>query len=1048
MIILHGAFGEGFFIWGERSFTEAGVRNLGRTRRTCGDCARNHTWDPGAGKIMETLSALGFHCDRADGAPKAEVLLPTVAEKYPLPSSRLLGEIPAVRAAKDGRTEYVMRRWYVDQVPLSVPDLMRLLSVCASDAEITPGGRLVAPGVMLALDFCYIAACYRLSVSLIERGRFLPDIRQVDESRYESIWRPLLLGDDAERFALLMRAMPPILRSLRGSAPAAAGELLYDLLCRLVDDLVRHSWAQKIRKNMGNEEGRSHRQLARSIAKNGLKPYAAPQSPDRRGKGKLVSSLNPHALWVRSLGWSNEAEDWSSALKSIYQDVRDWWWKFEWFAMSPYKVCLSLLEKDGRWRLAYSMCHLESGEMIQADDVWSGAGPFPGGASGAYLRRLFLLCLGRIAWVIPQVKESLELFAPQSCLLSTEAAAEFLRTQAAQLLSRGICVFFPEWWQERAGRKITRRGRVSGEEGEVLSLTWEPMLNGLPLTEEEANAILNDGVNLFMQGGKWTFVRPEDIVAARAHLERLPSRMTARDALRLAVSDSYVDGFTGAPELESAYAALIRGIPRDILQASPRMRGTLRGYQLRGYSWLSMLSYLGLGACLADDMGLGKTVQTLALIQYYRDRGERRPVLVVCPTSVLENWRLEISRFLPDLIPYLHHGRKRAQGGEFLGAIEGRAIVLSSYSILQREAPLYQTIDWAGVVLDEAQNIKNPDTLQARAARGIKAGWRVVLTGTPVENHVGDLWSIMEFLMPGLLGNRRYFTNEYVRPIQENRDVALMEDLRRQIAPFVMRRMKTDKDIVPDLPQKIETKIFCGLKREQARLYSDVSAELNRSITGAIGIKRRGLVLAGLTRIKQICDHPALVTKDMDGDPKRSDKMERLFDLAEEMVETGDRTLIFTQYVEMGHILKSQLQERFGREVLFLHGGVLRESRDRMVRRFQESVGAQFFILSLKAGGVGLNLTNANRVVLYDRWWNPAVERQAVDRAYRIGQMRSVQVHIFCCRGTLEERIDELISSKKEVANRVIESNDNWVTELSDSELRELLSLSPGALEV
>lgn len=1048
MIILHGAFCEGFFIWGESSITAARLSGLRRPKRADASGAEAHTWDPGAGKIMETLGALGFHCDRPVNTPKAEVLLPTVAQKYPLPSSPLLGEIPAVRGAKDEQLEPEMRKWSVDKVPLSVPDLARLISALAGDAEITAYGRLVAPGVMMAHDFCYISACYRLSVSLIKRGRFLPDIRQVGGARYESVWRPLLLGNDAECFALLMRGMPPILRSLGSPVPAAAGEFLYGLLSRLVNELVRYAWAQKIRKNMGDAEEPSPGRLAHTLARKGLKTAAAAQVSERRGRGKLVSSLNPHTLWVRSLGWASEAEDWSSALGLIYRDVRDWWWKFEWFALSPYKVCLRLAEKNDRWCLVFLMCHLESGAEIRAADIWSGAGPFPGGAGGAYLRRLFLLCLGRVGCVIPQIRKSLELLAPQCCPLTTEEAAEFLRTQASQLQSRGICIIFPEWWQERAGRKITLRGRVSGEKGEELSFTWELMLNGLPLTEEMANAILNEGVSLFKQEGRWTFVRTEDIASARARLERLPSLMTAREALRVAVSDAFIEGFTGASQLESAHSELVRGIPRAILRVPAQMRGTLRAYQLRGYSWLAMLSHLGLGACLADDMGLGKTVQALALIQYHRDRGERRPVLVVCPTSVLENWRLEISRFLPDAIFYLHHGRNRAQGDEFLGALSGGAIVLSSYSILQREAALYQRVDWAGVVLDEAQNIKNPDTKQARAARGIKAGWRVVLTGTPVENHVGDLWSIMEFLMPGLLGSRRFFANEYVRPIQENRDTEQMENLKRQISPFIMRRMKTDKDIVPDLPKIIETKIFCGLRREQVRLYSDVSDALNRNIAGTSGIKRRGMVLAALTRIKQICDHPSLVTKDTDYDPARSDKMARFIDMAGEMAEVGDRTLVFTQYVEMGHILKSQLQESCGREVLFLHGGVAKDARDKMVRCFQESRGTQFFILSLRAGGVGLNLTNANRVVMYDRWWNPAVEKQAIDRAYRIGQTRNVQVHIFCCRGTLEERIDELISSKKEVASRVIGRNDNWITELSDRELQELLSLAPGALEV
>jgi SNF2 family DNA or RNA helicase len=304
----------------------------------------------------------------------------------------------------------------------------------------------------------------------------------------------------------------------------------------------------------------------------------------------------------------------------------------------------------------------------------------------------------------------------------------------------------------------------------------------------------------------------------------------------------------------------------------------------------------------------------------------------------------------------------------------------------------------------------------------------------------------MEFLMPGMLGGRREFTEKYVKP--EARDPSVFDALHRAVAPFILRRMKTDSDIAPDLPQKIETKVYCGLTAEQAKLYSRVTDDLGRDITGAGGIRRRGLVLAGLTRLKQICDHPSLAAKDGDMARERSSKLERLISLTEEMSESGGRALIFTQYAEMGHILKYHLQERFGREVPFLHGSVLKDARDRMVGAFQEENGPRFFVLSLKAGGVGLNLTRASHVVMFDRWWNPAVEAQAIDRAYRIGQTRNVQVHTFCCRGTLDERIDELISSKKEIAKMVIsDSGDHWITEMSDRALRQLVSLSPDALD-
>jgi SNF2 family DNA or RNA helicase len=730
-------------------------------------------------------------------------------------------------------------------------------------------------------------------------------------------------------------------------------------------------------------------------------------------------------------------------------------------AKAPFKVCLEVVEPEGEaqspWRLEYMIHSLHTGVTVRARDAWMLQGR-AGDVRGDYMRRYLLIMLGLIGAFVKPVTSSLEEEAPTGCDMSLEEASDFLGVQAEDLTGMGVGVRFPQWWEKGARDALTLRGRVLGGmsgnaaapagDGEALALKWELALGGAVLSDGERSAVMDGRLPLMRNRGRWRFIDPNHLQAVRRHMESLPSEAGAAELVRLAVRDQYIDGFMDAPELERIYDSLRECRAHEPLSAPGSMNGSLRPYQSRGYSWLSFLSRLGLGACLADDMGLGKTVQALAMIQHRRDCGDRRPVLLVCPMSVMENWRQETGRFFPGMSTYVHHGRARDRGDDFVRGISGCAMVLTSYALLQREISLYQRVDWQGVVLDEAQNIKNPDTQQARAARAIKSEWRVVLTGTPIENHVGDLWSIMEFLVPGMLGSRRSFVNCYVKPIQEGRDAALMEDLRKMVAPFVLRRMKTDRDIAPDLPMKIETKVYCGLKREQVKLYSGVAEALTREIGGAQGIRRRGLVLAALTRAKQICDHPSLVMKDLDFGADRSAKLERLFSLAEEMHETGDKALIFTQYVEMGDILKHQLQERFGREVMFLHGSVFKDARDRMVRRFQEEPGPRFFVLSMKAGGVGLNLTGANHVVMYDRWWNPAVENQAIDRAYRIGQTRNVHVHIFCCRGTLEERIDELIASKKEVAGMVIESNDNWITELSDYELQRLLLLRPAAMEV
>jgi SNF2 family DNA or RNA helicase len=752
-----------------------------------------------------------------------------------------------------------------------------------------------------------------------------------------------------------------------------------------------------------------------------------------------VNALNPHALWIRSLGWMGETDGLSQSLASIYCEVKEWRGCYEWLAHVPFKLAAALSggdEDPDRWRLEYLFVCQMSGRTIPAREIWNA----PRDASKAgYMRRCALLMLGRIGAIFPPVERSLELPAPEGCPLTLSEAADFLQNHVTELTEMGVKVIYPDWWSENSSDMLT----ILGTRGENSSFRWRVAWRGAVLSDEEKRAVVDGDCPLIRLRGEWAYIPRERVSAIMFRIERISEDIPRVDAIRLAIKDPLIDGFSGMPELESIYSALRSEVPPEILPAPRNMRGELRPYQGLGYSWLAFLSGLGIGACLADDMGLGKTIQALALVQRYHDMGSPRPVLLVCPMSVIETWRLEAEKFFPSLSLYIHHGHGRRRGEAFVRAAKSSALVMSSYALLHRDAELYKNIGWRGNILDEAQNIKNPDTRQARAARSLRADWKIALTGTPIENHVGDIWSIMEFLMPGMLGSRKHFANCYVNPISAAQDANTMEKLRNTVRPFIMRRLKSDPAIAPDLPLKIETMEYCGLKREQMKLYSAVADEFTRGLDGVSGIKRKGLVLAGLTKMKQICDHPSLFVNDGDLSPERSSKTERFMSLAEEMYAAGDRTLVFTQYVEMGGILKYQLQEYFGREVFFLHGGAPKADRDKMVRAFQESEGARFFVLSLRAGGVGLNLTRANQVVMYDRWWNPAVETQAVDRAYRIGQTSNVQVHIFCCKGTLEERISDIIESKKTLANSVILERDNWLTELSDRELKKLVALSP-----
>jgi SNF2 family DNA or RNA helicase len=484
------------------------------------------------------------------------------------------------------------------------------------------------------------------------------------------------------------------------------------------------------------------------------------------------------------------------------------------------------------------------------------------------------------------------------------------------------------------------------------------------------------------------------------------------------------------------------------LGAPKTLNATLRPYQERGLNWLVTMGSLGLGACLADDMGLGKTMQLLAFLLRRKDEARRdgRPALLIAPTSVVGNWEREVERFAPSLDVVRHYGASRAESASDIPKKPG-TLVVTTYGLLRRDAELLSGIDWSVAALDEAQNIKNASSATARAARALRASHRFALTGTPVENRLAELWSILEFANPGLLGPLEAFRRDVALPIERYGNDDAAARLRRIVGPFILRRLKSDPTIIQDLPPKNEMKVVCTLTLEQATLYKAVVDEELRRIESSDGIERRGRVLALLMFTKQICNHPAQYLGESGPLPKRSGKLARTTEMLEEAVAAGDKALVFTQFREMGDKLVEHFRANLGCEVVFLHGGTPKKARDEMVRRFQEEPhGPRIFVLSVKAGGTGLNLTAANHVFHFDRWWNPAVEDQATDRAYRIGQKRAVQVHKLVCAGTVEEKIDRLLEQKRDLASKVVGAGEQWITELDGRELRDLFSLSEGAV--
>ena len=555
------------------------------------------------------------------------------------------------------------------------------------------------------------------------------------------------------------------------------------------------------------------------------------------------------------------------------------------------------------------------------------------------------------------------------------------------------------------------------------------------LTAAELARAEHAGATLLHTGRRWVRLDPAALRRARRRLlehQRDHATVDAVTLMRLA-GDGEVDA--GAGPHTAWTAALLDGLPDEHLieeTEDPAFAGELRPYQRRGLAWLRFLDRLGLGGCLADDMGLGKTATTLAHLLT-----RPGPHLVVCPLSVVHNWRAEAARFTPSMRVVVHHGAERAADGE----LDGAELVITTYGLLPRDLEHLGAVSWSTVVADEAQMIKNPATHAAKALRALGAGQKLALTGTPVENRLADLWAILDAVNPGLLGSRERFRHRFGKPIERDGDGEAAARLRRITQPFVLRRSKADRSLVPDLPDKIEQIAWAGLSKEQAVLYQHVVDQLLADAAATTGMKRRGLVLAALTRLKQICNHPAHVLGDGSRLTGRSGKLARYDELVDELLDVGERALVFTQFRQMGDLLQRHASEHLDLRVPFLHGGVSRARRETMVTDFQAGIGPPLLLVSLKAGGTGLNLTAASQVIHYDRWWNPAVEDQATDRAWRIGQGRTVVVHKLVCEGTVEERIATLIDQKRALADSVVGSGESWLSELSTAELRELVAL-------
>jgi SNF2 family DNA or RNA helicase len=908
----------------------------------------------------------------------------------------------------------------------------------------------------LGEDLRFWSQIARWSLDLISRGKFLPTIQRQSDEAFAAKWQALIdSAVDQTRLEKFAAKMPLVCRMyeelgngegeisnspLQIKFPSQPTELLLGFLHQTIDTQVR--------KMVGSQ------------------PLL---------EAKIMASLPPVVkLWLQALNSTSQtinadtagAERLAAALKTWTLPVQ-----YELTGKTLFRTCFELRPPESGetdWLLAYFLQAADDPEFIvDAATIWHN--PVEQlviqNRTIEQPQETFLRGLGLASRFYPPIALSLETENPQSCRLNPMQGYEFIKSLAWRFEDSGLGVILPASLANRGdianklGLKITaqtenKQARLGLQS--LLNFEWQLAIGGQTISKKQFDRLVALNSPLVEINGEWVELRPQDIKTAQAFFASRKEQMTLslEDALRLSTGDTQtieklpVVSFEASGALQELVGALTNNQAIAPLPTPESFQGQLRPYQERGVAWLAFLERWGLGACLADDMGLGKTIELICFLLYLKEANAlEKPTLLVCPTSVLGNWEREVRKFAPTLKVVQYHGDKRPKGKAFAEAVKKQDLVITSYSLVYRDIKLLQSVSWQGIVLDEAQNVKNSEAKQSQAVRQLEATFRIALTGTPVENRLQELWSILDFLNPGYLGTKQFFQRRFAIPIEKYGDTASLRQLRSLVQPFILRRLKSDREIIQDLPEKQEMAVFCGLTPEQGTLYQKVVDESLAEIEKAEGLQRRGMILGLLIKLKQICNHPSQYLKQNTLEQHNSGKLQRLEEMLDEAISSGDRALIFTQFAEWGKLLKPHLEKQLKREIFFLYGSTSKKQREEMIDRFQhDPQGPPIMILSLKAGGVGLNLTRANHVFHYDRWWNPAVENQATDRVFRIGQTRNVQVHKFVCTGTLEEKIHDMIESKKQLAEQVVGGGEEWLTEMDTDQLRNLLLLDRSAI--
>lgn len=922
-------------------------------------------------------------------------------------------------------------------------------------------------GLSVGEEMEYWVQASRFALELLLQGKFAPGTAEVPSvgrrrttmQNIKAVWKPQLSAEDGARFLQLAANIPPIAigtpAALAGFDPSTREEagaiVLYSFLCGVIDSQVRAAVREsedKLRAYLANYR-RGQSPLA-ELWWNSL--LTVSRDIPIQGTAEEVSELEEAVERVGGTAFPYDSgEDQPPENGTIGLGLR----------LEP-----PLDESRKDWKVSFwARSQEDEGLSMPVRSIWGNpeSDQQIRGRMYSRVQLQLLMKLGEAAELAPELAAGLYGRAPESVSLSLDRLSTFMKESVPKLTASGVTVQMPSRWSREGRRrvglslKMMPDARPSGEAHPLPVLGMEHLVSfqisaamgGQSLTREELKFLAEQNLPYVQFRGEWVEVDLKEINQVLRFMKRHEKgEMELAEWMHLSAD---MDGermwkglFIEEVETTGLLSSLLDGETARKLPSRPipsSLHGELRPYQERGYQWLSVMRDLGFGVCLADDMGLGKTVQVITcLLERLNTEAAGGPVLIICPTSLLGNWQREIQRFAPDLTLHVHHGVRRLRGEDFLQEAAKHDIVLTTYHLAGRDGGDLSAIQWSSVVLDEAQYIKNYRTKQAQSVMKLSAPHRIAMTGTPVENRLAELWSIFHFLNPGYLGSFNTFRQRYA-PGEGQQE--RFRELHKLVSPFMLRRLKSDPDIRKDLPEKLELKSYCPLTEIQGAMYQAVVDEMMGQIESRTGMARKGLVLSSLTKLKQICDHPQLLRRD-EGRAVRAEssgKMERMLEILDSIADVGESALIFTQYVGMGELLVSMLGRKYGKEPYFLHGGVPKRERDEMVRAFQAGEGTEFFVLSLKAGGVGLNLTRANHVLHYDRWWNPAVENQATDRVFRIGQHRNVQVHKLISQGTLEERIDELIEQKKALSEQVVGSGETWLTEMSDGELRQLIEL-------